>query len=236
MHVNNEIGVIQDIASIGNLLRGKGILFHVDAAQSAGKLALNLQTLAVDLMSFSAHKNYGPKGVGALFVRSKPRVRLHPQTFGGSQEMGLRSGTLATHQIVGMATAFKIAEAGRVVEEKRLEHLRKKLWQGIKDLPGIQLNGSEKSRVAGNLNLSFSGINPESLLFSLNELAVSTSSACMASSNKPSYVLQALGISDTLAYSSLRLCLGRFTTEEEVNYIIRLMNNQITRLHRLSTP
>jgi cysteine desulfurase len=234
MHVNNEIGVVQDIAAIGELLRNKGIIFHVDAAQSAGKIAIDLTKLAVDLMSFSAHKVYGPKGIGALYVRHKPRIRLQPQTFGGGHERGLRSGTLATHQIVGMGEAFAIAEASRVQEQATILYLRQQLWQGIKHLPGIHLNGHESNRIAGNLNLAFAGIDGDSLLLALRELAVSTTSACTAASQQPSYVLRALGLDDELAYSSIRLSIGRFTTEEQIGQIIDIICHQVNRLHEIS--
>ena len=231
MHVNNEIGVVQDIGAIGALLRGKGIVFHVDAAQSAGKLAINLREWPVDLMSFSAHKNYGPKGVGALYVRHKPRIRLQPQSFGGGHEGGFRSGTLPTHQIVGMGEAFSIGEAGRVEEQRRLLNLRQQLWDGICHLPGIQLNGHAVQRIAGNLNVSFSGIDGEMLLPALSELAVSTTSACASASLQPSYVLRALGVSAELAKSSIRLSVGRFTTREQIDSAIEIICRQIKMLH-----
>jgi cysteine desulfurase len=234
MHVNNEIGVIQDIAAIGELLQHKGIIFHVDAAQSAGKLAINLRELPVSLMSFSAHKNYGPKGVGALYVRQKPRIRLLAQTFGGGHEGGLRSGTLPTHQIVGMGEAFMMAEAMRVDEQARLLKLRELLWNGIKALPGIHLNGHPTVRIAGNLNLSFAGIEGDSLLLALREIAVSTTSACMAAIMQPSYVLKSLGLSDDLAYSSIRLSLGRFTTDFQIESAIKIICYQINRLQEIS--
>lgn len=235
MQVNNEIGVIQDIALIGEVLRDKGIIFHVDAAQSVGKLEIDLSKLSVDLMSFSAHKNYGPKGIGALYVRHRPRVRLLPQSFGGGHEGGLRSGTLATHQIVGMGEAFALAEASRVEEQAKILALRKKLWYGIKDLPGIHLNGDEQKRVAGNLNLTFAGIEGDSLLLALNELAISTTSACASASLQPSYVLRAIGLDDEAAYSSVRLSCGRFTSEEQVNRAIEIITYQVKRLREIST-
>ena len=234
MHVNNEIGVIQDIAAIGELLRNKGIIFHVDAAQSAGKLEIDLSNLPVDLMSFSAHKIYGPKGVGALYVRHKPRIRLQPLSFGGGHEGGLRSGTLATHQIVGMGEALIIAEKSRAEEQARILGLRQQLWQGIKALPGIRLNGHDEKRIAGNLNLTFAGVEGDSLLLALRELAISTTSACAAASLQPSYVLRALGLDDELAYSSIRLSIGRFTTEEQVRQAIDIICYQINRLHEIS--
>ncbi|MDI9817670.1 MULTISPECIES: IscS subfamily cysteine desulfurase [unclassified Legionella] len=234
MHVNNEIGVIQDIAAIGKLLRDKGIVFHVDAAQSAGKLEIDMNCLPVDLMSFSAHKNYGPKGVGALFVRHKPRIRLQPQSYGGGHEGGLRSGTLATHQIVGMGEAFALSEMSRVEEQARILHLRQQLWDGIRHIPGVRLNGHEQKRVAGNLNLSFAGVDGDSLLLALRELAISTTSACSSASIQPSYVLRSLGLDDELAYSSIRLSCGRFTTEEQIQKAIAIICHQVGRLHEIS--
>ena len=227
MHVNNEIGVVQDIKAIGELLRGKGIVFHVDAAQSVGKIAIDLHNLSVDLMSFSAHKNYGPKGVGALYVRHKPRIRLQPISFGGGHEGGLRAGTLPTHQIVGMGEAFALGEATRLDEQACILRLREKLWAGIRHLPGIQLNGSTQQRIAGNLNFSVSGIDGAALLPALSELAVSTTSACSSASSQPSYVLRALGLSNELAHSSVRLSLGRFTTAEQVEEAIAIICRQI---------
>ena len=223
MHVNNELGVIQDIAGIGTILRGRGIVFHVDAAQSTGKLPINLNELPVDLMSFSAHKTYGPKGIGALYVRRKPRIRLEPQTFGGGHEGGLRSGTLATHQIVGMGEAFALASASMIEEQARILDLRQRLWNGIKQIPGIRLNGHEQCRVAGNLNISFSGIDGAKLLPLLHPLAVSTTSACMSVLGHPSYVLRAIGLSPELAQASIRLSLGRFTTKEDVDQAISII-------------
>jgi cysteine desulfurase len=234
MHVNNELGVIQDIAALGSLLRHQGILFHVDAAQSAGKIPINLEELSVDLMAFSAHKNYGPKGIGALYVRHKPRIRLQPQSFGGGHEGGLRSGTLPTHQIVGMGEAFALSEVEREEEQARLLKYRKRLWQGIKHLPGIQLNGDEDQRIAGNLNISFAGLNGDSLLLALSELALSTMSACSSASIQPSYVLRAIGLDDDLAQSSIRLSLGRFTQEKDIDRAIALICKQVTRLHELA--
>lgn len=234
MHVNNEIGVIQDIAAVGELLRDKGIIFHVDAAQSAGKIAIDLSQLSVDLMSFSAHKNYGPKGVGALYVRHKPRIRLQPQTFGGGHEGGLRSGTLATHQIVGMGEAFFIAQDVREEEQARILNYRKRLWEGIRHLSGLRLNGHEQRRVAGNLNVCFSGLDGDSLLLALRELAVSTTSACASASIQPSYVLRALGLSEELAFSSLRISIGRFTQVEQIDQAIAIICHQVNRLREMS--
>jgi cysteine desulfurase len=234
MHVNNEIGVIQDIEAIGNLLRLKGIVFHVDAAQSVGKIAIDLNCLSVDLMSFSAHKNYGPKGIGALYVRHKPRIRLQAITFGGGHEGGFRSGTLATHQIAGMGLAFALAENERIEEQTRILNFRKQLWDGIKHLPGICLNGHEELRIAGNLNMSFAGLDGDSLLLALRELAISTTSACSSASIQPSYVLKALGISDDLAQSSIRLSIGRFTEEKQIKQAIDIICTQVHRLHEIS--
>ncbi|MGQ3888177.1 IscS subfamily cysteine desulfurase [Legionella sp. CNM-1927-20] len=234
MHVNNEIGVIQDIQSIGNLLKQRGIIFHVDAAQSAGRLPINLQELAVDLMAFSAHKNYGPKGVGALYIRHKPRIRIESRSFGGAHEGGLRAGTLATHQIIGMGEAFHLAQIKRIDEQARLLKLRQKLWQGIENIPGIKLNGHPTERIAGNLNVTFSGIHGESLLLALRQLAVSTTSACASASFAPSYVLKALGLSAEAAYSSIRLSIGRFTTEEDIKQAIEIINTQILRLQQMA--
>ena len=227
MHVNNEIGVIQDIAAIGAALKGLGVVFHVDAAQSAGKLAIDLQTLPVDLMSFSAHKLYGPKGIGALYVRRKPRIRLQPQTFGGGHEGGLRSGTLATHQIVGMGEAMALSGALRIDEQARILCLRMRLWEGIKSIPGIQLNGHAERRIAGNLNVSFAGIDGAMLLPALHALAVSTTSACLSARTQPSYVLHALGLIPELAQGYIRLSLGRFTTNEEVEQAILIIQTVI---------
>lgn len=234
MHVNNEIGVIQDIAGIGELLRGKGIIFHVDAAQSAGKLSIDLSQLSVDLMSLSAHKNYGPKGIGALYVRHRPRIRLQPQTYGGGQEHGLRSGTLPTHQIVGMGEAFAIASTEREEEQARILKYRRRLWNGIRHLPGVKLNGSEECRVAGNLNVYFAGLDGDSLLLACHELSISTTSACASASIQPSYVLRALGLTDEQAQSSVRISVGRFTDEKQIDTTIAIICAQVTRLHEIS--
>ncbi|MCX7116976.1 MAG: aminotransferase class V-fold PLP-dependent enzyme [Legionellales bacterium] len=230
MFVNNEIGVIQEIAAIGELLRGRGIVFHVDAAQAAGKLLIDLQQVSVDLMSFSAHKNYGPKGIGALYVRQQPRIRLQTLSFGGGHEGGLRSGTLPTHQIVGMGRAFSLSESMRVQEQARLHRLRLKLWEGIQALPGIHLNGHPTRRIAGHLNVSFSGIDGAALIPALNRLAVSTTSACSSLNKHPSHVLAALGLSADLARSTIRLSVGRFTTEEQVDEVVEILGRQIPRL------
>jgi len=234
MHVNNEIGVIQDIATIGDLCRERGIVFHVDAAQSAGKVPIDLQTLNVDLMSFSAHKIYGPKGIGALYVRRKPRVRIEAQMHGGGHERGMRSGTLATHQIVGMGEAFRLAKAEMAEENARLLQLRNKLWDGLKDMEEVYLNGDLEQRVAGNLNVSFNYVEGESLIMALKDIAVSSGSACTSASLEPSYVLRAIGRPDELAHSSIRFSIGRFTTVEEIDYTIDLVRNAVTKLRELS--
>lgn len=227
MHVNNEIGVVQDIQAIGQLLRGKGIIFHVDAAQSAGRLAIDLRQLGVDLMSFSAHKNYGPKGVGALYIRQKPRIRIQALSYGGGHEGGLRAGTLPIPQIVGMGEAFALTESMRHDEQTRILHLRQQLWQGIRHLPGIHLNGSPEQRIAGNLNFSFSGVNGGVLLPALNELAISSTSACSSASAQPSYVLRALGLSNELSHSAIRLSIGRFSTAQQIEEAIAIICRQI---------
>jgi cysteine desulfurase len=234
MHVNNEIGVIQDIKAIGELTRSKGILFHVDAAQSAGKVDIDLQDMKVDLMSFSAHKIYGPKGIGALYVRRKPRVRLEAQMHGGGHERGMRSGTLATHQIVGMGEAFRIAKEEMEVENARIKKLRDRLMDGFKDIEEIYVNGDLEQRVPHNLNISFNFVEGESLIMAIRDLAVSSGSACTSASLEPSYVLRALGRSDELAHSSIRFSIGRFTTEEEIDYAIKLIHEKIGKLRELS--
>ncbi|MET0066028.1 MAG: IscS subfamily cysteine desulfurase [Candidatus Thiodiazotropha sp.] len=234
MHVNNEVGVIQDIAAIGEMTRERKILFHVDAAQSAGKVPIDLSELKVDLMSFSAHKIYGPKGIGALYVQRKPRVRLEAQMHGGGHERGMRSGTLATHQIVGMGEAFRIAGEEMAAENERVLGLRQRLWDGIKDMEEVYLNGDEEHRVAGNLNVSFAYVEGESLIMALKDLAVSSGSACTSASLEPSYVLRALGREDELAHSSIRFTLGRFSTQEEVDYAINKIRTEVERLRELS--
>jgi cysteine desulfurase len=234
MHVNNEIGVIQDIAAIGEMCRERKILFHVDAAQSTGKVPIDLQTLKVDLMSFCAHKTYGPKGIGALFVRRKPRIRLEAQMHGGGHERGMRSGTMATHQIVGMGEAFRIAKLEMAAENERLMMLRNKLWNGIKDMEAVYLNGDMESRIAGNLNVSFAYVEGESLIMALKDMAVSSGSACTSASLEPSYVLRALGLNDELAHSSIRFTTGRFTTEAEIDYVIGVIRNAIDKLRDMS--
>ena len=233
MHVNNEIGVIQDIASIGALLKDKGIIFHVDAAQSVGKIVINLSNLPVHLMSFSAHKVYGPKGIGALFVRHKPRVRLKPQIFGGGHENGLRSGTLPTHQIVGMGEAFALAAYEQVAEQERILRFREKLWNGIEHLPGIKLHGDKVQRVAGNLNFSFESLDGESLLLALSALSLSSGSACLSSSLKPSYVLGEIGLPQHRAQNALRLSMGRFTREEHIEQAVKVICVAVEKLHDL---
>jgi cysteine desulfurase len=234
MHVNNEIGVIQDIAAIGEVCRERKILFHVDAAQSTGKVPIDLQTMKVDLMSFCAHKTYGPKGIGALFVRRKPRIRLEAQMHGGGHERGMRSGTMATHQIVGMGESFRIAKQDMAAENERLMMLRNKLWNGIKDMEAVYLNGDMESRIAGNLNVSFAYVEGESLIMALKDMAVSSGSACTSASLEPSYVLRALGLSDELAHSSIRFTTGRFTTEAEIDYVIGVIRNAIDKLRDMS--
>jgi len=234
MHVNNEVGVIQDIAAIGELCRERKIFFHVDAAQSAGKVPIDLQTLKVDLMSFSAHKIYGPKGMGALYVRRKPRIRVEAQMHGGGHERGMRSGTLATHQIVGMGEAFRIAKKEMATENERVRMLRDRLWDGLKGIDEVYLNGDLEQRVAGNLNASFNFVEGESLIMALKDIAVSSGSACTSASLEPSYVLRALGRDDELAHSSIRFTIGRYTTQEEIDYTIDLVKGAITKLRDLS--
>ncbi|MCP3867474.1 MAG: IscS subfamily cysteine desulfurase [Gammaproteobacteria bacterium] len=234
MHVNNEIGVIQDITAIGELTRARKILFHVDAAQSAGKVPIDLETMKVDLLSMSAHKIYGPKGIGALYVRRKPRVRLEAQIHGGGHERGMRSGTLPSHQIVGIGEAFRIAKVEMAQENERLTTLRNRLWDGLKDMEEVYLNGDEEQRVAGNLNISFAYVEGESLIMALKDIAVSSGSACTSASLEPSYVLRALGREDELAHSSIRFSIGRFTTAEEIDYVINLVCEQVNRLRDLS--
>jgi len=234
MHVNNEIGTINDLPPIGALCRARGVLFHVDAAQAVGKLPVNVDTLGADLLSVSAHKVYGPKGVGALYLRGSPRRRLEPLIHGGGHEWGMRSGTLATHQIVGMGEALRIAAAEQAAEAERLGALRRRLWDGIAGLGGVHVNGDAEQRVAGILSVCFEGVEGESLLFGLRNLAVSSGSACTSASREASYVLRALGRDDQLAQSSLRFSLGRFSTVEEVDYAIRVIREQIDRLRGLA--
>ena len=232
--VNNEIGVIQDIPAIGEICRSRGIIFHVDAAQATGKIPVDLSTLKVDLMSFSAHKTYGPKGVGALFVRRKPRVRIEAQMHGGGHERGMRSGTLPTHQIVGMGEAFRLARLEMATDNDRIRMLRDKLWQGLSQIEEAHLNGDMERRVPHNLNVSFNFVEGESLIMAIKDVAVSSGSACTSASLEPSYVLRALGRSDELAHSSIRFTVGRFTTEEEVDYTIDLLKRKIDKLRELS--
>ncbi|HAD08598.1 MAG TPA: IscS subfamily cysteine desulfurase [Porticoccaceae bacterium] len=234
MHVNNEIGVINDIAAIGELCRERGVFFHVDAAQSAGKVPIDLEAMKIDLMSFSAHKVYGPKGIGALYVRRKPRVRLEAQMHGGGHERGMRSGTLPTHQIVGMGEAFRIAREEMADENARILALRNRLWDGLKTVEAINLNGSLEHRVAGNLNVSFAYVEGESLIMALKDLAVSSGSACTSASLEPSYVLRALGLEDELAHSSIRFSIGRFTTQEEIDYTVEKVSGAVEKLRELS--
>jgi cysteine desulfurase len=234
MFVNNEIGVIQDIPAIGELCREKGIIFHVDAAQATGKVVIDLAALKVDLMSFSAHKTYGPKGIGALYIRRKPRIRLEAQMHGGGHERGFRSGTLATHQIVGMGEAFHIAKEDMTTELERMRMLRDRLWAGLSDIEEVHLNGDMEQRVPHNLNVSFNYVEGESLVMALKELAVSSGSACTSASLEPSYVLRALGRSDELAHSSIRFTIGRFNTVEEIDFAIALIRSKIGKLRELS--
>jgi len=234
MLVNNEIGVIQDIEAIGNICREQGVIFHVDAAQATSKVAIDLEKLPVDLMSFSAHKTYGPKGIGALYVRRKPRIRLEAQMHGGGHERGLRSGTLATHQIVGMGEAFRIAREEMELENARIRRLRDRLLAGLQDIEEVYVNGDIKQRVPHNLNISFNYVEGESLIMAVKDIAVSSGSACTSASLEPSYVLRALGRSDELAHSSIRFTIGRFTTEEEIDYTIDLMRKKIGKLRELS--
>ena len=234
MFVNNEIGVIQDIATLGDICREKGIIFHVDAAQATGKVEVDLSKLKVDLMSFSAHKTYGPKGIGALYVRRKPRIRLEAQMHGGGHERGMRSGTLATHQIVGMGEAFRIAREEMALENARIRRLRDRLLAGIADIEEVHVNGDLEHRVPHNLNLSFNFVEGESLLMAVKDIAVSSGSACTSASLEPSYVLRALGRSDELAHSSIRFSIGRFTTEADIDYTIDLLHKKIAKLRDLS--
>jgi cysteine desulfurase len=234
MHVNNEIGVIQDISAIGNLCRARGILFHVDAAQSTGKVAIDLDTLPVDLMSFSAHKTYGPKGIGALFVRRRPRVRIEALMHGGGHERGMRSGTLATHQIVGMGEAFRIAHAEMAIDNERARALRDKLFAGLSALDEVYVNGDLQLRVPHNLNMSFNFVEGESLMMAMKDIAVSSGSACTSASLEPSYVLRALGHPDELAHSSIRFSVGRFTTEADVDTTVELVTRNVRKLRDLS--
>ncbi len=234
MMVNNEIGVIQPIKEIGEITRSKGIILHVDAAQATGKVVIDLADLKVDLMSFSAHKTYGPKGMGALFVRKKPRIRLEAQIHGGGHERGFRSGTLATHQIVGMGEAFRLAKLEMATENERIRMLRDRLYNGLKDIPEVFINGDMEQRVPHNLNISFNYVEGESLIMGVKEIAVSSGSACTSASLEPSYVLRALGRSDELAHSSIRMTVGRFTTEQDVDSTIATMKRTVEKLRAMS--
>jgi cysteine desulfurase len=234
MYVNNEIGVIQDVPAIGEICRERGILFHVDSAQATGKVAIDLATLKVDLMSFSAHKSYGPKGVGALYVRRKPRVRIEAQIHGGGHERGMRSGTLPTHQIVGMGEAFRLAKLEMATENERIRMLRDRLVRGLADIEEIYVNGDMERRVPHNLNVSFNYVEGESLIMAVKDLAVSSGSACTSASLEPSYVLRALGRSDELAHSSIRFTVGRFTTEEEIDFAVALLKEKVGKLREMS--
>jgi len=234
MHVNNEIGIIQDITAIGEITRERGIIFHVDAAQSAGKVPIDLETMKVDLMSFSGHKIYGPKGIGALYVRRKPRVRIEAQMHGGGHERGMRSGTLATHQIAGMGEAFRIAKLQMVEDMARITKLRDKLYNSLKDIEEVYLNGDMAHQVPNILNVSFNFVEGESLIMALKGIAVSSGSACTSASLEPSYVLRALGRNDELAHSSIRFSIGRFTKEEDIDYAIDLVHKAISKLRELS--
>jgi len=234
MHVNNEIGVIQDLESIGNLCKENKIVFHVDAAQSPGKVEIDVNKFNIDLCALSAHKAYGPKGIGALYVRRKPRIRLQPQMHGGGHERGFRSGTLPTHQIVGMGEAFKYAKTEMAKDNKKIKKLRDMLWDGLKDMEEIYLNGDLDQRIPGNLNISFNFVEGESLIMAIKDIAVSSGSACTSASLEPSYVLRALGREDELAHSSIRMTIGKYTTEEEISHTIDLLKNAVSKLRDLS--
>jgi len=234
MMVNNEIGVIQPIAELGEICRQRGIIFHCDAVQAAGKLPIDLATLKVDLMTISAHKMYGPKGIGALYVRRKPRVRIEPQIHGGGHERGFRSGTLATHQIVGFGEAARLARLEMATDNERIRALRDRLWKGISSMEEVVVNGDMERRIPGNLNVSFNYVEGESLIMAIKDIAVSSGSACTSASLEPSYVLRALGRSDELAHSSIRFTLGRYTTEEEIDYAVDLVQTKVAKLRELS--
>lgn len=234
MHANNEIGIVNDVAGIGEVTRERGVLFHVDAAQSAGKIPIDMEAMKIDLLSMSAHKMYGPKGMGALYVRRKPRVRLEAQMHGGGHERGMRSGTLATHQIVGMGEAARIAKESMAAETERLLRLRQRFWDHVSDIEEVHLNGDETHRLPGVLNISINYVEGESLIMSLKDLAVSSGSACTSASLEPSYVLRALGLNDELAHSSLRFSFGRFTTEEEVDFAAAQLRTAVDKLRELS--
>lgn len=234
MMVNNELGTLTDVTSIGEFLREKGIVFHVDAAQAAGKTPIDLETMKIDLMSFSGHKIYGPKGIGALYVRRKPRVRVKAQTHGGGHERGMRSGTLATHQIVGMGEAFAVAKERMTEDEARIAKLRQKLWDGLKDLEEVYLNGDLEHSIPNIVNISFNYVEGESMMMSLKDLAVSSGSACTSATLEPSYVLRAIGLTDELAHSSIRFSLGRYTTEADIDRVIEQMRGAVAKLRELS--
>ncbi|WP_019518848.1 IscS subfamily cysteine desulfurase [Faucicola boevrei] len=234
MMVNNELGTLTDVTSIGEFLREKGIIFHVDAAQAAGKTPIDLETMKIDLMSFSGHKIYGPKGIGALYVRRKPRIRVKAQTHGGGHERGMRSGTLATHQIVGMGEAFAVAKERMTEDEARIAKLRQKLWDGLKDLEEVYLNGDLEHSIPNIVNISFNYVEGESMMMSLKDLAVSSGSACTSATLEPSYVLRAIGLTDELAHSSIRFSLGRYTTEADIDRVIEQMRGAVAKLRELS--
>lgn len=234
MHVNNELGTLNDIAAIGKICRERKVFFHVDAAQSAGKTAIDVEAMQVDMMSFSAHKLYGPKGIGALYVRRKPRVRIEAQMHGGGHERGMRSGTLPTHQIVGMGEAFKLGMENLASESARIQKLRNRLWDGVSDMQEVHLNGSQDQHVPGIINISFAFVEGESLIMALRDLAVSSGSACTSASLEPSYVLRALGLNDEMAHSSIRFSIGRFTTEEDVDNAIAKVRHAVEKLRELS--
>ena len=234
MWVNNEIGVIQDIAAIGELCRSRGIVFHVDAAQATGKVVIDVSAVKVDLISLSAHKTYGPKGVGALYVRRKPRVRLEAQMHGGGHERGLRSGTLPTHQIVGMGEAYRLARLEMATGSERIRMLRDRLWAGLSQIDEVYLNGDWERRVPHNLNVSFNFVEGESLIMAIKDVAVSSGSACTSASLEPSYVLRALGRNDELAHSSIRFTVGRFTTQEEIDFTVELLQKKVAKLREMS--
>ncbi|WP_339721041.1 IscS subfamily cysteine desulfurase [Marinomonas primoryensis] len=233
MHGNNELGVLTDIATIGKLTRSRGVFLHVDAAQTTGKVAIDVNAMNVDLMSLTAHKTYGPKGIGALYVRRSPKIKLEAQIHGGGHERGMRSGTLATHQIVGMGEAFRLAGVLMSVDCERIQSLRERLWLSLSDLLGVHLNGDSDQRVAGVINVGFADVDGEVLLMSLGDIAVSSGSACTSASLEPSYVLRAIGLAENLAHSSLRLSVGRFTTEEEIDFVAETIKNAVTRLRSL---
>jgi cysteine desulfurase len=234
MFVNNEIGVIQDVAAIGAICREKGVIFHVDAAQATGRVDIDMAHLPIDLMSLTSHKTYGPKGIGALFVRRKPRIRLEAQMHGGGHERGMRSGTLPTHQIVGMGEAYRIAKEEMAAENSRITALHKRMLDGLKDVEQVFINGHEEKRVPHNLNMSFNYVEGESLIMGIKGLAVSSGSACTSASLEPSYVLRALGRSDELAHSSLRMTIGRWTTEAEIDYAVETIKKNVAKLRDLS--